>query len=476
MKKCIVFFMLFALITGSAFADLLEGLTLYAWGKGDFVPFKYMNQTIDGVVVPDSGQTLAGAGIAWGGMRPDFKFALKGEYDYVGFDMSFDFSVDEWNENDFLTGDASAWIKPFGNNYLTIRLGKFEDTSLAGKIGAVNYGFEYFSMYGDVKEDDQLFSRFSTYDARRKNHIGGAGFKDSSKSFDGVGVMLKSTPIKGLDIGILVDGSIYGVEWKRDDGARSNDVYRYVQAAAGYVINNFGHVRVQYIGGYMGSFNQNMIDDLAINSFEGAVIANNPVLMARKPARFEAAFAVSAIPKLFLELGAKIWMPITLETTDMEYSNGLDISLASRFRHETFDLRARLDVTRINAYSYRLEEWHYDSVGGRQTGSKAADRVIFDLRMSPNLAFEHFSLGLDIGCKFKTEQMDADGNGLDNAILELGTGIFLSKGFKGGSIRAGVAYTFDSIFLGNGRTQYNSEELKSSQVFQIPIMIEFSFM
>lgn len=454
MKKLIVFLLFFALIGGVVFAELLEGIAIYAWGKADFVPLRYVGDIIqDGEPLKDTSFTYSGVGIAWGGMRPDFNLAVKGEYSHVGFNMGIKFSVDEKNDNDYMTGDASMWLKPFGNNWLKLTVGKFEDTSLAGKLGGVNYGFEYFTLYGDVKEEDQIFSRFSTYDARRKNHVYGP-------NFDNVGFMLSSSPIKGLDLGFLVDGSFFSEDWGGPtSGARAEDMYRFMQLAAGYAFSK-GHIRVQYIGGYMGSYNMLSSGDI-----------DN--MMVSRPTRFEAAFALSAIQRLFLELGTKIWMP--LEFTDKKYSNGLDITLASRYRHDAFDLRARVDVMGINAYYKDIEYNMYD--GGRDTSfdSKASDGITIDFRMSPNYDFDLFSIGLDVGLRVKTESKDANGDMLSKyskngeGLIEMGFGILAAKSFGGGLLRGGFTYTLAPINM-------NTKKRNGSNIFQIPILMEFSFM
>ena len=455
MKKLMVFSLLLALVSGAAFAELLDGLAIYAWGKADFVPIKLVGETrVDGVRDGFGSFAAAGVGIAWGGMRPDFNLAVKGEYSHVGFNIGLKFSADEKNDNDFITGDASMWLKPFGNNWFKLTIGKFEDTSLAGKIGAVNYGFEYFSLYGGVKEEDQIFSRFSTYDARRKNHVSGI-------NFDNVGFMLSSQPIKGLDLGMMVDGSFYGKDWggiKWGAGAAAADVYRFMQFAAGYAFSK-GHVRAQYIGGHMGSIDTPVSADI-----------NSEIL--KRPSRFEAAFAFSGIQKLFLELGTKVWMPI--QFTDMKYCNGIDASLAARFRYNAFDLRTRVDVMGINAYTKDVEYGMYD--GGRDIrfDSKANDGVRIDFRMAPNYDFDKFSIGLDFGMRITTQSKDDLGFGNKNGLLELGFGVLASKRFGGGLLRGGLSYTV----MGGEKAGINlyTGKASGSPVFQIPILMEFSFM
>ena len=144
MKRLIVFSVIFVIIAGAAFAQLAEGITLYAWGSGAFVPIRIISDfQLNGETQKNTGYSVAGAGISWGGMRPGLVVQIDGTYQYAGFTLAFN------GEGDFLASHevgAHFWVKPFGNDLLKLTLGKFVEDTLRGRIGSLNGGFEYFTL------------------------------------------------------------------------------------------------------------------------------------------------------------------------------------------------------------------------------------------------------------------------------------------------------------------------------------------
>ncbi|MCL2127513.1 MAG: hypothetical protein FWH38_04605 [Treponema sp.] len=472
MRRLIVFSVLFALIAGMGFAQLAEGITLYSWGSGAFIPLRVVSDfKYEGETLSDTGYSVAGVGIPWGGMKPGLNLQIDGTYQYVGFNMAF--SLLAFNaDGDFVVYKdfavtheigASFWIKPFGNDLIKLTLGKFEDYTLRGKIGVINGGFEYF-QYGGLKEDDQIFSRFTTHNSN-KNHVSkdSAGYITGA-NFADVGFMISSAPVKGLYLGVMVDGSMYSNGWGGNiSGARAVDVYRYLQAGAGYKIGA-ADIRAQYIGGFIGTYDQTRLNNVLKKS--GDVPITSPYsVMAEKPARFEAAFSFSGVPNLFFDMGMKAWMPVEFTDLAVKYGNGFDFSLGATYRASALNIAARVDAMHLGAFSY---DSNTDS-GGRSTGSdnKAADSPVVDFRLVPSYSFPAVTVGLDLGLRVTGESKAANGDGNKDSMTELGFGAFVKMGFAGGYAKTGLIYSLAPL--------NNDGKAHGQSVLQIPIVLEYWF-
>jgi hypothetical protein len=453
-----VFFVLFA---GAAFAQMAEGIKLYSWGGGLFVPISVSSdQWRNGERLSDTGHNNAGAGITWGGMRPVLVFEIDGFYEYGGFSMAYNYGEYSLTYNSMtinpLTNHevgANFWVRPFGNDWLKLTLGKFNDDTLRGKIGYLNSGFEYFTVY-HLEDEDQIFSRFSTHKPV-KNHVSGDVFGQ-------VGFMLSSAPIKGMFIGLLVDGSIYSDNWGgRGSGASAIDVYRYIQAGIGYKIGA-ANIRAQYIGGFIGSYSQKDINDLYKQKSGEIPIASLTAVrdaMLEKPARIEAACSFSGVPNIFMDLGFKVWLPIEFSDLKEKYSEGYDISFGATYRSSDFNFAGRIDVMNIGADYGSI----YKTKG--EGGDKPVDSLVIDIRLVPMYSLSVIQVGLDLGCR-RTGESKASGN-TDNVMTELGFGAFMRKNFGNGFIKAGAAYSLAPI--------NNDGEFNGTSVFSIPVILEYSF-
>ena len=462
MRKVIAFSVIFALAAGAAFAQTANGIFIGASGMGSFAPLVVVSDLIyAGETQKDTGYAVAGAGVSWGAQRPRLEFHVYGVTDHVGFTIissaEGDFDGDYRNS---LLGSQTAgiWVKPFGSDIFKITVGKFADDTLRGKIGSINDFFEAFSL-DNVKEEDHIFTRFSTHGVTDANHFSKNHL--SGNTFDEVGFMLSSAPIKGLFIGFLADGSMFNENWGGSrSGARAADVYRYMQFGAGYQIGS-ANIRAQYIGGFMGAYDQKMIADMQKKAFGGdaAAASLDRSIMLEKPARFEFAVAFTGVPNLFLDLGLKAGMPVEFTDTKMKYSNGFNASLGAKYRASAFSITSRVDAGQLGAYT-----------GGRSTGGsgkKTADSPVIEIRLCPVYDLFAVIVGLDLGIIATGESKAANGNGNKDAKTEFGFGAFVKKNFSGGYIKAGLTYTLAEI-RDDGKAYGNN-------IFQIPVVLKYSF-
>jgi hypothetical protein len=358
MKNRIIGFAVFFLLTaGSVFAQLADGIKFSAWGRGVFSPLVVFSDEVDkdGNTVKDHlrGNVFVGVGST----RPNYGFEqelyLTGDLNNVGFQLGLAFDGDKEIPGT-VTSDqywynylgAAIWVKPFGNEWLKVTGGIFTEDTLRGKIGEVNDGFEEFVLPG-AGYKDEIFTGFGKH------------------YFENLGFMLSSYPVEGLFIGAKVNApGLWGTS--SADFHRTEDVFRYIQVGAGYEIPNVGHARLQYLGGYLGNLSfkrtQKYIDDAGVNWSgagdpfgSGVPTELNPINWHNNPARMEAAFALTAVEDLLVDIGFKIYFPITTEgklafpaadyhVAYKESSGGFAVSAAASYTFlGDFNITGRVD-------------------------------------------------------------------------------------------------------------------------------------
>jgi hypothetical protein len=172
-----------------------------------------------------------------------------------------------------------------------------------------------------------------------------------------------------------------------------------------------------------------------------------------KLARIEAAFALTAVDNLLIDLGFKFGLP--LEIKDMvKVSNGLNISLGAKFNMDAFGIGARIDSSFA---SYRRAVKDDDSMDGMN--------LVF--RVVPTFSFDVATVGLDLALGITGKSKDAKGDAIDQTnFTQFGFGAFVQKGLGNGQVMAGLSYTLAPM---------NSEGAQGSGVFQIPILLQYAF-
>jgi hypothetical protein len=131
-------------------------------------------------------------------------------------------------------------------------------------------------------------------------------------------------------------------------------VWRNTQAAVGYAISNIGVVRAQFVGAQVGSGDASLAydgDKLAIDK--------NPAAT-----RIEAAFAFTGIKGLTIDLGGKVFLPVTdpeieatdkwddsYATEDYSYWRGIGVGLGVKYAADPLTVNFIIDATRLGANS-----------------------------------------------------------------------------------------------------------------------------
>jgi hypothetical protein len=430
MKKLIAISVVFALIAGAAFAQTASGISVNAWGRGVFAPLMNVGaEKADGKVVKDeeTGKDLessnyAGAGVTWGGSLPRTDFRVNGDAEFIGFTVNL--TEDGVNGGD----NVYIWAKPFSNDILKLYVGKFDVDNLRGKVDT-DTGFENF-VAGDMSAD-KIFWRFRAAGGDPNGFGANSGF------------MLSSAPTDGLFIGLRVNGNLFR-NWSGDgSGNKLLDAYRFLQFGAGYDIPDVGLLRAQWIGGWFGTVTSDKLE----KDFE-----IGPSL--DKTARIEAAFALTAIQNLTLDLGFKFWLPLKFDGSDAKATNGLEVGLGARFRADAFQIVAQIHST-------------FASYDRADADDKSANGLGLKVNLIPTYDLDAFTLGASIGLEVGGKSKDINGDAVDNSnSMKVGFGAFAQKGLGSGSVKAGVAYKVAPSYGGKAY---------GSNVLSIPIILEYAF-
>ena len=460
MKKIVVYSLLFIIVTTAAFADLTDGFYICAWGRGAFVPMWYESAAQVYGKEPtlemdkmDSFKT--GSGVTWDPLsQPRVDFRVMGFSEHLGFVIHIN---SELALNYPGNGDngAQLWVKPFGNDWLKLTVANqmVEDT-LRGKV-ATDTGFENFVLgktmmrlnHVDMEplNQDVIFNRFA----------GGRGTKDKANASNTSTHLdstlsnvffLSSSPIQGLFLGLMLQGMFPETDLE--------EAWRQVHAGAGFEIPNVGHVRAQYIGGYMGKYE------------------TGDIVKPLEPSKIEAAFALTRFDDLVIDLGVKYWFPITTPLTpttpERTHFRGIDIGLGTSFKTGDFNLAFMGMVKSLGGYG------GYDTTLARYEGNdKSADSLTLSFNLIPSYDFNFGTIGLSLMFYTKTAAIGTDGNEIKHSVFtQYGVGAFYQKGFGKGYLKTGVTFTPAPI-----ETQILTGNTGANGRFQItiPIIFEYAF-
>ena len=472
MKRFIILSLIIAMAAGAAFAQLADGISVNGWGRGVFAPLVIVGKDkSEGEVVKGSdgkdveSTVFAGSGASWGAPQARVDFRIQGNSDYVGFVIASNGESGELGSHDL---GAQIWAKPFANDWLKLNVGKFSEDILRGKIGNLDGGFSNFVLA--TQEEDAIFNRF------------GASTNNSTWLGCLNGFMLSSAPIEGLYIGWLLNGNIiYEYEDPYDSiggmrgGTKALNAYRYMQIGAGYNIDGIGHIRAQYIGGWAGTVDTTTekygktdgygsYPSWALDDDGDPQSWATPLMQNHKLARIEAAFALTAVEGLLVDLGLKAWLPLEVKDSH-KVTNGIGVSLGANFGMDAFAIAARIDST-FGSYARALKD--DDSLNGMD----------LQFHIVPTFALDFATLGLSAGMKLHGKDKDGKGDAVDGSNwAQIGFGGFIQKGLGPGSVKAGVAYTTNR--LGGIDPRSTKAEPKKgaygSGVFSIPIILEYAF-
>jgi hypothetical protein len=390
------------IVTGAAFGQYPDGLTISSWGRAVFVPFQGE--------FPDDGDAVfkSGVGAGWkpAYMGLNFRFsALDGRVGGMA-DISHGDDKDGGGSR-LRVGDgdnANIWVKPFGTDILYIAVGKIVDGRFRG-LGSVDDDFHgYIGGFGD--NGDPVFNRFED---------------------DGSALFI-SQPIDGLSIFANIRPG-YDTFNSSVPDTKAADAFKKIQAGFAYDIAGIGFARAQWFGDTM--------------DYVGA---------EWHPARIEAAFRLTAVEGLNLDLGVKL--PIPIEEGDQTYQDNFQINVIGDYTAGDFKV----------AYSL------FGHFGG-STANKGQKRS--DLQPSltalviPSfyVAAIDFTVGAEVGFKAEGESsihgLKQDDNG-----FTFGLGGWIARDLGKGKIKTGLAYQFP---------KYGDQGTPGPSYLSWPIILEVWF-
>jgi len=443
MKKLIAILVVFAVVAGAAFAQIAGGMYVNAWGTGTFAPLIIETAPqIDGKVVKDfddedlGARSYVGVGPEWGGNTIETGFNIGGWSENIGWGVSMGgFGDGFWSSGEI-------WARPFGNDYLKITIGDYTDDTLRGKIG-VGSPMSGFVMMSYGGGEDSIFHRIGTDTSDGVDtYYSGQGFMFTSIPYEGVLVMLN----------VNTQGNLWspadwawGETWAQN--IRTNDAYRAMQVAVGYNLAGIGLARVQWIGGWFGTFDMSK-EDTVLNIEKAAY---GP---ADKQAAIQAAFNLTAIENLDLDIGIKYTLPVTFKD-DVTFTPGMTLGLGANYS---------MDDININLHSYV-------NFGGYERAvkdDKSADGLDFGVFLTPSYELDFGKVGLDIAYRMGGIGIkDADGKDVEKqSWSQMGFGVWVEKGLGSGEISAGVSVTLPMM---------NDGKANGSMLIQVPITLTYAF-
>jgi hypothetical protein len=318
-------------------------------------------------------------GTSWDGSKARTGFTAYGQTDDIGFvvDMVADYNLNASATDNYVGfGDQQkVWVKPVSG--LTLSFGNVYEDTLRGSASFGSYNWIRLTWTGD----GAVFDRMT-----------------AAKGF-----VATYTGIENLFIGARLNS-----------GDTSSDTFKYGQYAIGYTIPSVGQIRAQYIGAYNG-------DAYGINS----------------DAAIEAAFKLTAVQNLFVDIGGKY--DISSTATDKQ---GVIAGTASY----------KADALTVNA----LANYTISSISTTKS----------DLELGIGADY-----GFDGGITISADVRAA------NLLTTAGVGalVGVSKGFSNGKVGIGFEYSninHNADGYGFAPGAYNGTETAS---WAIPIVVEYWF-
>lgn len=296
MKKLLAFSLISALVCAAAFAEV----SITGGAGASFIPI--------GAIIPaekDGGDTELVTGFGRNGgaeLNVDLNVEGKTESGKAGFLFQWRPKVTTGGEfKPDAMGNTGVWYRPL--DWIRIDAGKFENNDIRGQVG-----------------NDRWFGDY-TVGAPGEGDI----FSNINPTF---GAMVSLKPTDALSIyGVVKNvGITYeqfnGNSWGANRGAKW--IWQNSQFAVGYALPNIGLVRVQFVG----------VESPVFSSPTNTVTENTSYTNPSKDTfkdklapRVEAAFAYTGISGLTIDVGGKVYFPVsdpTIEVTS-DYKDVPDV-------------------------------------------------------------------------------------------------------------------------------------------------------
>jgi len=481
MKKLIAILVVFAVITGAAFAQMAGGMFANAWGQGVFAPLMIQSSPLaNGEKIKDGDDKVLGAR-TFVGMGPDWGWSNEfgGGITVGAWSEGVGFSIGLEPTGNEIYGNI--WAKPFnGSDAFKITIGAYTEDIFRGKTGpgGRNGDFVLPGMFGE----DYIFSRLGTdTDDGCLTHYKGNGF------------MFSSVPVDGLFLAWNVN---VGHQFNPDPGnganRRANDAFRSSQVAIGYNISGIGLVRAMYLGGWAGkldldkekTYNKLERADYKPNYSSGSIGSNDQ-------SSIQMAFAITAIEGITIDIGYRFFIPITI-WNDLDgvggkssqklskFSNGHWIGAGVDMSFGIFGLRL-FGAGVFGGYTRNVNE---DSLALLPySKDKSRKGLELAVKIDPSLSLDFGTIGLSLAYKmqgsaitYSSVRGKFDGKNADGKFTgythQIGMGLWYERGLGSGNFTIALTYTTPKLQYS---VEHEKPKMNGSHWIQVPITLTYAF-
>jgi hypothetical protein len=489
MKKLLAFFIVLSFLVPAAFAEVTIA------GK--------VNAELNALQVfdhPDSDEddvfaSLGNSGDSGNGVQAEVTFKASTEGDIAGFQLTMRYHV---AAESYGVDQVFGWLQPFGNDLLRVEVGKFNQDTLKSKFG--DAGFLHAYTHTGIAGDNDIFRRF-------------AGAPN--------GLAISSAPIENLWIGFGVanfssENVAHRHRSNSDDGTRSfqtdpgfaGNQWSKFQLAVGYTIPGIGLARLQLLAAdpdtHENSYTKGKARGIPYSTFKSTFGTradksgwtswtnmfdqSNQSVGIPTGHLIQAAFNVTAVENLKLDIGFGLPIAYTSRTLlaklfdatpsvpsgfvgpDVTFQAPMNISLGAEYTLGDLGIWLRTDFFFAGYIDIDLPA---------PMDKKQNIPVAFDLHIKPYYKLgEIGTFGLDFGLdaygSVKDEMQDVT---LGGGVQNMGFGAWYDKAIAGGNIKIGLGYKLplDAVDSFTRTKTYGKNQDKTTGVFSIPVMFEFSF-
>jgi hypothetical protein len=465
-----------AAVGAESWTDIFK---LSAWGRAVVTP----------LAVSEGGSSVSAA-TGSSGSAPTIGFKVSGAAPgaKIGFDLDigFEFLVEDDGtvSGDFAPGDnAKIWARPF--DFLKLTAGWFTEDDFRGAVG--NSMFTSWLLPNGGKAEDAIFTRF--------------------KAYKGAHVAIE--PLFFVDSewnGLIVEGAFGSNNAPTGSGTgdeRANrnlldlnaaDVFRRMQVGVGYTIPEVGFFRIQFIGNNRTQLQTDYTNSAGAES--GQTLAYG-LSTSGDADVIEAAFKLTALEGLIVDIGAKVPFEYTTDTSFTEYPalypNDAQVTVdgMERIVQKPYCVSAAVDWAPSFFDSFNIIA-RVDASFGGTVEAPAQHKIFFGADLGawllPSYRLgEDFKIGVDLGLEWKQRDQWQQPIGKEilsytegSGFFDFGAGSWFEVSYKGGKIRTGVMVMIPgserwAYISGNASSYKFRRTFSGDPVVSFPISITYSF-
>jgi hypothetical protein len=242
-------------------------------------------------------------------------------------------------------------------------------------------------------------------------------------------------------------------------------VWGNAQIAAGYDIDGIGLIRAQYVGVKNGIKNTDAASTTSweLSDFDGTTNKPN--------SRIEAAFGLTAVKGLTLDLGFKYYLPsdeanVLYGATRTDYTRGVVVGLGGRYAGGGFAKGAYAIEGRVDA---ALPDTYKNRAAGNPATTPTLDTESgfnLNVHLTPSYNLGPCTLGADLGLDFMGDGKSGSVD-VKTGYTRVGLGVWAQKGLGMAKyIKAGLGVMLP--YTDNADTDHGI-------IFSVPLVFQYAF-